>query len=68
MESVKAWQNNVLLFYFIALLANCTLLVLLAEVLLVGLGKLARWQGIQKLLRHWLYHLFVQLEELFVFF
>jgi hypothetical protein len=67
-ESVKARQNYVFLFDFVAFLTNRTLLVLLAEVLLVCLSKLACWQGIQKLLRHWLNYVFVQLEELFVLF
>ena len=65
-ETMKAGQNDVLLLYYVAFLADGALLVLFAEVGRVGLCKLTFREQIEDLRRHWIDHVFVKLEELLI--
>ena len=68
MEAMQAWQYNVLLLDLIAKLADGTLFVLFAEIRRVGLRKLTFWQHFYHGARHWIYYVFVKLQELFILF
>ena len=68
MEAMKARQDDIVLFDFILLLTDRTLLVLFAEVRRVGFCEFALRQELEDLARHRVDHILIELQELFILF